>query len=131
MLSHRDGARLLAAGPSPLSIDSLAFIDRLIGALRSGGASLHAAAYGADTIVSYVTGFTLQEQHMQQADLPEEEHDGELGESLAQTLDPAMMPNLVDWAPHLSLDREPPFAAGIDVIINGLRAELATSSNTS
>lgn len=58
---HRDSARVLAAGPPTGSMGALALMERLIGvlepALRPGSASI-----AADTLMSYVTGFVLQEQ---------------------------------------------------------------------
>jgi TetR/AcrR family transcriptional regulator, tetracycline repressor protein len=58
---HRDSARVLAAGPLNGSVDALALMDRLIGLLEPGLRPA-LANIAADTLLSYITGFVLQEQ---------------------------------------------------------------------
>jgi len=61
LLAHRDGARVVATfrapGPSGQRI-----YDALAQALESAGLPQDAAYTGADTITSYVNGFTVEEQ---------------------------------------------------------------------
>jgi TetR/AcrR family tetracycline transcriptional repressor len=59
--AHRDGARVLAAGPLNGSLEALALMERLIGVLEEG-IDLALAASAADTLLSYITGYVLQEQ---------------------------------------------------------------------
>lgn len=61
LLAHPDGAALVAghAVPGP---HSLVLADRLIGLTRAAGLPLPLAAHAGDTLLSYVTGFVLQEQ---------------------------------------------------------------------
>ncbi|WP_326672449.1 TetR/AcrR family transcriptional regulator C-terminal domain-containing protein [Streptomyces sp. NBC_01257] len=61
LLAHRDAARLVA-GSAWLGPNRLGFADGLMGVLRGTGAPIAAVAYGCDTVLSYVTGFALQEQ---------------------------------------------------------------------
>jgi TetR/AcrR family transcriptional regulator, tetracycline repressor protein len=58
---HRDGARVLAAGPLNGSLDALALMERLISVLEAG-IDLTLAASAADALLSYITGYVLQEQ---------------------------------------------------------------------
>jgi TetR/AcrR family transcriptional regulator, tetracycline repressor protein len=58
---RRDAARVLAAGPLNGSAEAMALMERLIGLLEHG-VSPSLANDAADTLMSYVTGFVLQEQ---------------------------------------------------------------------
>lgn len=123
MLHHRDGARLISAGPLSLSRHALAFADQVMGVLRSGGASLPTAAYGADTTFSYVTGFALQEQAMDRLNVDDETMAEFIG-----SLDLALLPNFAAWAPQLHLARREPFDAGLAIIVSGLEAQIAAET---
>src|SRR5215217_6285359 len=97
-----------------------AVADRFIGILREAGFSLEVAAYGWDTIASFVTGFVLQEQSAPfgPGSIPEEP------ERLAEIVNPERFPNLSEWlslGPH---DPDGYFDAKLGLIIGGLRAEL-------
>lgn len=61
MLSHRDGALLMAtfAVPSP---DAVANWERFIGVLCAAGATRDHAMLAVDTLFSYINGFTIEEQ---------------------------------------------------------------------
>jgi TetR/AcrR family transcriptional regulator, tetracycline repressor protein len=59
--SRRDAARVLATGPLNGSVEAMALMERLIGLLEHGIAP-SLANDAADTLMSYVTGFVLQEQ---------------------------------------------------------------------
>jgi TetR/AcrR family tetracycline transcriptional repressor len=61
MLSHRDGALLMATffAPGP---EAVASWERFIGVLRAAGATPTHAMSAIDTIFSYVNGFTIEEQ---------------------------------------------------------------------
>jgi TetR/AcrR family transcriptional regulator, tetracycline repressor protein len=61
MLAHRDGARLMATFRIPGEA-SVASFERLVALLGRAGATPRAAVVGVDTIVSFVNGFTLEEQ---------------------------------------------------------------------
>jgi TetR/AcrR family tetracycline transcriptional repressor len=60
-LSRRDASRVLAAGPLNGSLEALALMERLIGLLDEG-IEQALATDAADTLLSYVTGYVLQEQ---------------------------------------------------------------------
>ncbi|WP_437685927.1 TetR/AcrR family transcriptional regulator C-terminal domain-containing protein [Sorangium sp. So ce176] len=60
-IRHRDGARVFA-GTYVAQENTLRVSDTLVGALRDGGLSRRAAAWGCLSIVYYVIGFTLEEQ---------------------------------------------------------------------
>jgi TetR/AcrR family tetracycline transcriptional repressor len=60
-LGRRDAARVLAAGPLNGSLEALALMERLITVLEAG-IDPASANDAADTLLSYVTGFVLQEQ---------------------------------------------------------------------
>jgi TetR/AcrR family tetracycline transcriptional repressor len=59
---HRDSARVLAASPLQGSLNALALMERLI-AILEGGVPEELTGSAADTLMAYVTGFLLQEQH--------------------------------------------------------------------
>ncbi len=95
MLAHRDGARLVATirTPGPAAVSSF---HRIMEPLRLAGASEDTAALGVDTILCYISGFTIEEQ--------------------ARRIDSPLRSSLAD--------RDRAFHAGLDLIINGLRAAL-------
>jgi TetR/AcrR family tetracycline transcriptional repressor len=111
MLAHRDGARLVA-GHLPMTERVLAAAEDGLTVLRGAGVPLAWAAYCGDTIASYVTGFTLQEQAATASARP------------GPDVDPATFPNLAAWwsTPH---DQDTAFEAGLTLIVDGLRSTLA------
>ena len=78
------------------------------------------AAYGWDTIASFVTGFVLQEQSAPfgPGSLPEEP------DRLAEIVDPHLFPNLAEWLSRGPHDPDGYFDAKLDLIMDGLRAQL-------
>lgn len=114
LLSHRDAARLLA-GAGGLGLNRLRIADHLMGLLRQTGAPVAATAHGSDTLLSYVTGFVLQEQS--EPDYP----DTDSIEDEPEVLDAERFPNLATWAQNWSPDdRQLSFTAGLDVLVGGL-----------
>jgi AcrR family transcriptional regulator len=67
---HEGGPLLLAGSPSMLSPGGLSLMERLLGTLRDGGVPEPDRTIMADVLLSYVTGFVLQEQAESQATLP-------------------------------------------------------------
>ncbi|MCX4749991.1 TetR/AcrR family transcriptional regulator C-terminal domain-containing protein [Kitasatospora sp. NBC_01287] len=120
MLAHRDGARVVA-GHLPFSAAALDATEAGLALLRGTGLPLARAAYFGHTVASYVTGFVLQEQ----AEPPvAETTEGAAGTPLP-TVTPERHPHLLEWMSAKPTDREEAFTAGLDLIINGLRGELA------
>jgi AcrR family transcriptional regulator len=62
ILGHPGGAVLLAGSPHTLSPDALGLMERLLRTLRSAGVPRTYRAVAADTLLSHITGFVLQEQ---------------------------------------------------------------------
>lgn len=62
MLSSPDGARLIMEGPLLGSVGALEVMERLIESLGRTGLPAGPVRIGADALMSYVTGFVLQEQ---------------------------------------------------------------------
>jgi TetR/AcrR family tetracycline transcriptional repressor len=62
LLSHRGGAQLLAGSPQTLSTGALGLMERLLATLRDAGVPSGDRIVAADTILSHITGFVLQEQ---------------------------------------------------------------------
>src|SRR5262249_41985547 len=100
MLAPRAGARLLATfvvpGPAMVSSFQL-FVDLF----RSVGASSELAERSVDTIVCYVSGFTIEEQTR-----------GAVAQGSARRL-----------------EKDRAFHAGLELIISGIRAALADQSS--
>jgi TetR/AcrR family tetracycline transcriptional repressor len=91
--------------------------------LVSAGAPLAEAAYGGDTVLSYVTGFVLQEQS---ASL---DTSGADEESLQALFDAERFPHLAVWARSWSPDsRRLSFAAGLEILLDGLESHLARAA---
>ncbi|WP_052682126.1 TetR/AcrR family transcriptional regulator C-terminal domain-containing protein [Saccharothrix sp. ST-888] len=61
MLAHRDGARLTASFVEPPP-SGVVYMRTLIEVLCAAGATEQGAAAGADTVTSFVNGYTLEEQ---------------------------------------------------------------------
>lgn len=114
LLAHRDSARLLA-GAGGLGLNRLRIADHLMGLLGLTGAPVAATAHGSDTLLSYVTGFVLQEQSEPDYATPDAEDGG------ADVLNAERFPHLAAWAQSWSPDdRRLSFAAGLEVLVGGL-----------
>ena len=115
MLAHRDGARLVA-GHMSMNATTLAASEQGLALMRAAGLSLARAAYFGNTVTSYVTGYVLQEQA---APSP--------GSAASGPPDPALdaYPNLLEWQARRPADPDLAFTAGLSLIIQGLRSELA------
>lgn len=59
---HPGGAVLLADSPKLLSTGALSLMERLLATLSAAGVPAAERAIAADTLLSHVTGFVLQEQ---------------------------------------------------------------------
>src|SRR5262245_28141045 len=95
MLAHRDGALLVATCRTP-GPAAVASFQRFMDVLQTAGATADTAALGVDTILCYINGFTIEEQ--------------------ARRINPA--------ARSSRADRDRAFQAGLDLLIDGLRAAL-------
>ncbi|WP_354637132.1 TetR/AcrR family transcriptional regulator [Kitasatospora camelliae] len=60
---HPGGAQLLAESPATLSTGALALMERLLRTLVDAGLPADHCGIAADTLLSHVTGFVLQEQN--------------------------------------------------------------------
>ena len=108
MLAHRDGARLVA-GYAPVGARSVAAVEAGLAALVAKGLPLELAALAGDTVMSYVTGFVLQEQTVRpvHADRPP------VGE----------LPLLSAWM-QAKPSKDEAFEHGLAMIVDGVRARL-------
>jgi TetR/AcrR family tetracycline transcriptional repressor len=61
MLAHRDGARLMSTFHNP-GDEAVAAFHGLIAALAAAGVPAGTATIAVDTVLSYVNGFTTEEQ---------------------------------------------------------------------
>ncbi|MFC8716263.1 TetR/AcrR family transcriptional regulator C-terminal domain-containing protein [Kitasatospora sp. NPDC057198] len=142
MLAHRDGARLLA-GAAALGPNRLGFAERLMGVLGQSGAPLAATAAAGDAVMSYVTGFVLQEQSSPRsgpdgAERPEglegakgsEGAEGAEGPAAAP-FDAGQFPLLAAWLSQWSSDTpQQTFAAGLEILVEGLTVYLRKAAAT-
>ncbi|WP_410631123.1 TetR/AcrR family transcriptional regulator [Amycolatopsis sp. cmx-4-83] len=62
LLRHPGGAVLLAGSPRTLSPAALGLMERLLRTLSEAGVPVSHRGVAADTVLSHVTGFVLQEQ---------------------------------------------------------------------
>ncbi|WP_437969336.1 TetR/AcrR family transcriptional regulator C-terminal domain-containing protein [Sorangium sp. So ce260] len=122
LLAHRDGARVFA-GTYVAQDNTLRVSDTLVGALRDGGLSPRAAAWGCWSIVYYVIGFTLEEQAL--VVRPGTDSGKADPERFRETVARGAYPHLAAVLPHLvSTDQEARFRYGLQLILKGLEADL-------
>ncbi len=115
LLRHRDGARLVATH-TPAGPAALRAAEEGLERMRRAGVPLELAAHFGDTLVSYVTGFVLQEQAAGAGPLP--------------AADPATHPRLAERAGAPAGERrDAAFRTGIALITGGLRVALDARSD--
>ncbi|MFJ9842024.1 TetR/AcrR family transcriptional regulator [Kitasatospora sp. NPDC101155] len=110
---HPGGAQLLAESPGVLSTGGLALMERLLRTLLDAGLPPAHCGIAADTLLSHVTGFVLQEQN-QPAAAPTVT--AELYAELCERF-PLVMGDLI---PRLSQDEK--FARSIRLLCTGFAA---------
>lgn len=109
MLAHRDGARLVAAHVT-LTPSGLELMERALGQYARAGIPLPMAARWGDIMASYVTGFVLQEQSTPptvSADVS------------------GIAPEMREWLTDGHPSSAETFAASVETIVLGMRAEAA------
>ncbi|WP_438022742.1 TetR/AcrR family transcriptional regulator C-terminal domain-containing protein [Sorangium sp. So ce233] len=122
LLAHRDGARVFA-GTYVAQDNTLRVSDALVGALRDGGLSPRAAAWGCWSIVYYVIGFTLEEQAL--AVHPGADPGKADPERFREAVERGAYPHLTAVLPHLAgTDHEARFRYGLQLLLRGLEAEV-------
>ncbi|WP_307820471.1 TetR/AcrR family transcriptional regulator C-terminal domain-containing protein [Streptomyces silvae] len=96
---HPGGAQLLAESPGTLSTGALSLMGRLLRTLLDAGMPAGHCAVAADTLLSHVTGFVLQEQNQPDEPPPvTAERYAELSERFPLLMGPSM--------PRLSQDEK-------------------------
>jgi TetR/AcrR family tetracycline transcriptional repressor len=100
MLAHRDGARLMTTFASPGPAVVEAFV-RFTDVLEEAGLDAPAAVVAVDTVVCFVNGFTIEEQ--------------------ARRPDPTR---------RSRAERDAGFRAGLELILAGIRAQVAAAAAT-
>ncbi len=109
LLERRDATRVFAQSPVVASVGALGLIERLLELLATGIEPDRVAVAG-DTLLSYVTGFTLQEQ---------------IGNDI-QPLDPRLIANGPALFPRmfaaLGCDPEVTFATALQAILAGFES---------
>lgn len=114
MLSWRDGARLVLEGPLVGSAGALELMERLIATLARSGLGATEVRVGADALMSYVTGYVLQEQLALSGALPAPQQLAELS---------ARFPLVFGADRDLgALSDDELFDASVELILTGLTA---------
>jgi lincosamide nucleotidyltransferase A/C/D/E len=120
LLAHHDAARILAGRP-PLRAHQLAVAEAALSALLDAGLEAGEAAGGVGLLVSYVTGFALDEAA--ELDVPAGDDRGEAfdyAEFLA-ALPVDRYPTLVQFAGQIGQPaRDSQFAYGMGFLLDGL-----------
>lgn len=110
LLERRDATRVFAQSPVVASVGALGLLERMLELLATGIKPDRVAA-AADTLLSYVTGFTLQEQ---------------IGTDI-QPLDPRLIANGPARFPRffaaIGCDPEETFATALQAILAGFESE--------
>ncbi|MFG2621667.1 TetR/AcrR family transcriptional regulator [Streptomyces sp. NPDC048507] len=110
---HAGGAVMFADSPKVLSTGALAVMERLLETLRAAGVPDGPAAVGADTLLSHLTGYVLQEQSQS----PAAQAGPEQGAALV-----ARFPLTVAAASAYGEDEK--FLLGVRLICAGLAAQI-------
>lgn len=97
---HPGGALLLADSPKGLSTGGLSLMERLLETFRAAGLSAEDSAVAADTLLSHVTGFVLQESTQRPAPAVSAELHGELCARF-----PLVMTTLPRWSEDEKFER--------------------------
>ncbi|MFF7994036.1 TetR/AcrR family transcriptional regulator [Kitasatospora xanthocidica] len=113
---HPGGAQLLAESPGTLSTGALSLMERLLRTLRDAGLPADHRGIAADTLLSHVTGFVLQEQNQPAAPPPVT---AELYADLCRRFPLLMDPS----APRLGQDEK--FTRSVRLLCAGFAALLA------
>jgi len=110
LLERRDSTRVFAQSPMVASVGALGLLERMLELLANGIAP-DRVAVAADTLLSYVTGFTLQEQ---------------VGTDI-QPLDPSLITNGPARFPRffatIGCDVETTFGTALQAILAGFQGE--------
>jgi len=125
LLSHRDGARVIAGANLGLSVVPAAF-DMALGVLRRGGFGPLAALTGLLTVFAYTFGAALDAQ-TDPFHAPEDARPGGFV-ALRGFIDPARFPTLVATLEDVARaaperDRSSEFEGGLRLILAGISAE--------
>ena len=114
MLAHRDGARVVA-GRYVIGSHTLAYGDRLVGALLDAGYPPKEATWATWSVTYYVFGLVQEEQAAPDAELSE----------FWAACDPARYPALAATAAHHSpIDFDERFEFGLTMMLAGLPATI-------
>lgn len=110
MLSHRDGGRVVA-GRYVIGSHTMAFGEKMVGALLDAGYPPREAAWATWTIGYYIFGLVQEEQAAPEADLA----------AMAAAADPARHPSMAATVEyHRPIDFDQRFEFGLAIILNGL-----------
>jgi AcrR family transcriptional regulator len=123
---HPNAVPLFTEHRGPMSDpDALRVIEVALRTLRGAGLSPEDTVHAYGTLVGFVLGYVALEVGALWGDPLA--HEG-WTERIAASVDPAVFPTLVEMLPHMFVDcdREAEFEYGLDTIISGLRAKLAS-----
>ncbi|WP_369183681.1 TetR/AcrR family transcriptional regulator [Streptomyces sp. Y1] len=110
---HPGGAQLLAESPGTLSTGALSLMERLLRTLLDAGLPADHCGIAADTLLSHVTGFVLQEENQPAAPPPVT---AELYAELCERF-PLLMGGSVP-----RLDQDEKFTRSVDLLCAGFAA---------
>jgi TetR/AcrR family transcriptional regulator, tetracycline repressor protein len=116
--SRRDGARVFAGTTLPAETTFLRMLDLVVGVLHGAGFSWVDALRAGIGVYLYVIGSTIEEQSMPPPEV--------VAELEGQFPDPAAFPSLARAFENFELEADTGFQHGLDLILSGLRASLAT-----
>lgn len=121
LLAHRDAARIVSGRP-PIGVSQLAVAEAALRSLLDAGLGVAEAADGIGLLVSYVTGFAVDEAA--EGDHPEGD-ERSYGEFLA-ALPPDRYPTLVRLADHIGRPvRDRQFAYGMACLLDAFERRTA------
>ncbi len=112
LLSRRDGARLLVMSLG-VGVNIFCIAERFLHILRKAGFQPEVASDGFDTIVSYITGYVLQEQSAPHS-----------YNEMTEMIDTNSFPYLAEWLAGPYRPLEEGFVAKLKIILRGLSTHM-------
>jgi len=131
ILRHRDIVRI-SIGRIPMGPNAIAYSERVLAILRSGGVPDQLAVLGFHLLTAWINGFTMDETG-QGADTAEDQPPldelARMGRDYIASLPSEHFPNLVAVADHFAIsDPEVRFELLIDLFVEGLARRAAEES---
>lgn len=133
LLTHRDGARVLASSGGPAGPNRLRLMEIAFSALLDAGFNHKDAAYAGFLLNDFVTMFVVEESSFANAEAEDAAQEPSSGtQSWVKALPPNEYPSVVTLASYLiDANMDERFRFGVEVLRNGLESRLSKATEES